>query len=73
LRPVEARGASERLLAALTPSEPPPPEADPYELAKDAINALNQLRSGVAHSEVLTMKLELVAERIKQLAVGPGD
>jgi hypothetical protein len=68
-----ARQRRHRLLVALTPTEPPPPEADPYELAREAIIALNLLRSGVAHSEVLTMKLELVAERVRWLAIGPQD
>jgi hypothetical protein len=49
------------------------PEADPYELAREAIIALNLLRAGVAHNENLTMKIELVAERVRWLAIGPGD
>jgi uncharacterized Zn finger protein (UPF0148 family) len=68
-----ARQRRHRLLVALTPTEPPPANADPWELANEAIIALNLLRSGVAHSEVLTMKLELVAERVRWLAIGPQD
>jgi hypothetical protein len=68
-----ARQRRHRLLVALTPTERPPPDCDPYELAKQAIDNLNQLKPGLAHSEVLTLKLELVTERIKQLATGPRD
>ncbi len=66
-----ARQRRHRLKVALTPREPPPPGADPYEIGKEAVIALNQLRPGVAHSETMTMKLELAEERVKWLAIGP--
>ncbi len=68
-----ARQRKHRLLEALKTDKPAPPDADPYELAREAIIALNLLRAGVVHNENLTMKIELVAERVRWLAIGPGD
>jgi hypothetical protein len=60
-------------LVALTPTELPPANADPWEIAKEALNASSQLRASVAHNEVLTAKVDLVAERVRWLAIGSQD
>jgi hypothetical protein len=60
-----------RLLRAVQPIEPPSADADPYELAHEALIALSGVHAGVLHSPSLTEKVELASERIRQLAVGP--
>ncbi len=68
-----ARQRRHRLKVALTPREPPPPEADPYEIAKEAIIALNQLGASVRHNRILVEKVDHVADLVRWLAVGPPD
>jgi hypothetical protein len=68
-----ARQRRHRLKEALTPTEPPPANADPWEIAKEAVGALNKVRAGVAHNPILTEQVDLAAERVRWLAIGPQD
>jgi hypothetical protein len=67
------RQRKHRLIAAVQPNEPPPPNCDPYELAYRALQSLKRLEPTAAKSPPGHEHLELIRETVKQLAVGPGD
>jgi len=66
------RQRKHRLYAALQPRERPPREADPWELAREALKHLQMVRPA-ARGDRARAHLAEVAEIIRQLAVGPDD
>lgn len=56
-----------RLIAAIRPREPAPPDADPWQIARDGLRELSKVHASGGQRE----HLEAAKEAIRRLAWGP--